>query len=344
MKEENEALIALALMLATIIAGWGFLVADIQKTNSHRKQKHILVIILSIIVALGPALLIMGSQIYYSNIEEYEAETIIVHYSGYHDSGTARDHTFVIYFTDHDAFRVAHDRKVKNEIKELSIGSELTIQVNPRCNFLMSIRYGYKNICTFDDGLEALSQQRIVWLVVGVLEYLFFAFCLYVFEKEDKIIIKIGRIIIGRNLERYSKKTIEWFFNNKNEKNNRVSDDQMTELWQMSWEELIDAMYDRDTDKLNGEPVKLVYNKERDRRFAVLKVKKGYSYTFQRLCKYEEADWFSINAIEGGLPAAWECVNEQEASQIFKSEEEALLALKKTDEYKVYYEGNFYDS
>lgn len=322
-------------ILLLVILVWSLLVDNIEKTHSKSKLKRYFAIILSVIVVFGPALLIVGPIEYYSDIEEYEAETIVVHYAGCKEAIKRFSSDFFICFSDHEAMQVSYNDSVQNEIKEISIGSELIIQINPRCNFLMSICYGNKTIISFNDGLEGLGRQRKVWPIVGSLMYLFVAFACFVSDKGKQTIKRIGRNIIGRHPERYSKRTIDKYFN---EKKAKVSDERMAELWQMPWEELVNAMYDRDIDKLNGKPVMLVYNKERDRRFAVLKDKKCYSYVFQRLCKNEKDDWFSINAVEGEFPAAWECANEQGQHDSYKSAEEALQALKEEEEYYKFYQ------
>jgi len=303
---------------------------------SNNKLKRVLGIVLMIIILIVPVVWISHHQKYYSDIEEHEAETIVVHYAGYIES-TGSGVRFMICFSDHDRVDVLYGRSITDKIKEIENGSELVIQINPRCNFLMSLRYGYKSIIDFDDGLNKLSYHRRVRLILGLLSYLVFAFVYLVSEKGRQTIKKLGMKVVAQYPGRLSDLIKKTVLKEKNKKKNRISNEQMIELWQMPWEELVSAMYDRDIDKLSGKPVMVVYNEDRNRRFAVVKETKGYSYEFQCLRKYTKEDWFYINAVEGELPAAWESINEEKTHQIYKSSDEALKALKEADEYKTHF-------
>ena len=96
-------------------------------------------------------------------------------------------------------------------------------------------------------------------------------------------------------------------------------------------------MYDKGLDRLYGKPVNIVYNGDRDKRYIVTKVRKGYSYDFQRLHKLEKDEWFSMGSSEDDLRAEWEYLIEQESSKVYKSVDEAIQALKTEAEYKTYY-------
>ena len=74
-----------------------------------------------------------------------------------------------------------------------------------------------------------------------------------------------------------------------------------------SWEEVVEALYDKDLDSFPHDVIEVLYSRDRSERYVILKSKAGfYTYLFQRLCTWDKDDWENLSSHENVAPGWWE--------------------------------------
>ena len=74
-----------------------------------------------------------------------------------------------------------------------------------------------------------------------------------------------------------------------------------------SWEEVVEALYDKDLDSFPHDVIEVLYSRDRSERYVILKSKAGfYTYLFQRLCTWDKDDWENLFSHKNIAPGWWE--------------------------------------
>lgn len=105
------------------------------------------------------------------------------------------------------------------------------------------------------------------------------------------------------------------------------------------WEEIIEAMYDKDLSFTEGtEVIKVIYSKDKSKRFIILKSDKGFfKYVYEELCLFDEEERMYFHNNEN-IYAYWSPNDPSFAYSFFDTEENAFSALISEPEYKKYFE------
>ncbi len=103
--------------------------------------------------------------------------------------------------------------------------------------------------------------------------------------------------------------------------------------------EIIEMMYDKNLSfSENLQVIKVIYNKEKTKRFILLKSVNGYyKYTYEELCVFDEEEWMYICNQKNAVPAWWNPMDRTFAYSFFGTEEDALTMLMQEKEYKQYF-------
>jgi len=100
----------------------------------------------------------------------------------------------------------------------------------------------------------------------------------------------------------------------------------------MSWNEVVDACYDKHLDCFVNDVIKVIYSDDKVERAVILqRPDKLYSITFEKLCFYYDDELKYLTP--DSLPAYW-CPNNSGMNSIFDTEEEALSAIMTTPPFK----------
>lgn len=103
------------------------------------------------------------------------------------------------------------------------------------------------------------------------------------------------------------------------------------------WEEIVEQMYDKCLD-FDGEVVKVIYSKDRSKRYVVLKNEKGYfTYCLEAIYPFDEEEWNYICMQENALPAMWQPFWGITGKSLFESMDELRREKKEEPEYKRYF-------
>lgn len=105
------------------------------------------------------------------------------------------------------------------------------------------------------------------------------------------------------------------------------------------FDEIVKDLYDKDlmfSDDL--EIVKVIYSKDRSKRFILLKSKNGYyKYTYEEIYVYDEDEWNKIGCKVNSYPAFWEPKDSKFGHSFFGTEDEAMSSLVHEAEYKSFF-------
>ena len=75
----------------------------------------------------------------------------------------------------------------------------------------------------------------------------------------------------------------------------------------LSWEAIIELMYDKHLDAFTNEVIEVIYSKDRSMRYAVLKENNGLlTYQLEAIYQFDEDEWRYICSSDNVLPAMWE--------------------------------------
>ena len=106
-----------------------------------------------------------------------------------------------------------------------------------------------------------------------------------------------------------------------------------------SWESVVEIMYDKQLDSVLDEVVKVIYSKDKTKRYVIVKSKKGFlTYGLEVLCAFDEDEWQFVGRGKDALPGYWGPSSGRGVTSIFEREEELLRELVCEPEYKCYFE------
>ena len=101
------------------------------------------------------------------------------------------------------------------------------------------------------------------------------------------------------------------------------------------WNEIVEMLYDKNLDFLDSTVEKVIYSKDKSKRYVVLKSDKGFfTYRLEKIYQLDEEEW-SYRCSFDLTPAFWRDVDNGSKS-IFSTLEDALNELKQEAEYKFF--------
>ena len=101
------------------------------------------------------------------------------------------------------------------------------------------------------------------------------------------------------------------------------------------WNEIVEMLYDKNLDFLDSTVEKVIYSKDKSKRYVVLKSDKGFfTYRLEKIYQLDEEEW-SYRCSFDLTPAFWQDVDYGNKS-IFSTLEDALNELKQEAEYKFF--------
>ena len=101
------------------------------------------------------------------------------------------------------------------------------------------------------------------------------------------------------------------------------------------WNEIVEMLYDKNLDFLDSTVEKVIYSKDKSKRYVVLKSDKGFfTYRLEKIYQLDEEEW-SYRCSFDLTPAFWQDVDNGSKS-IFSTLEDALNELKHEAEYKFF--------
>ena len=105
------------------------------------------------------------------------------------------------------------------------------------------------------------------------------------------------------------------------------------------WESVVEIMYDKQLDSFLDEVVKVIYSKDKTKRYVIIKSKKGFlSYGSEEIYAFDEDEWQFIGKEKDALPGYWCPLMGSGVKSIFEREEELMKELICEPEYKCYFE------
>lgn len=104
-------------------------------------------------------------------------------------------------------------------------------------------------------------------------------------------------------------------------------------------EEIVDVLYDKNLSFSDYEVIKVIYSRDKTKRFILLKSIKGfYKYTYEEICVLDEEEWVMCCNFPNAYPAHWEPKDKSYGYSFFGTENEAFLSMKQEYEYIQYFE------
>ena len=101
------------------------------------------------------------------------------------------------------------------------------------------------------------------------------------------------------------------------------------------WNDIVEMLYDKNLDFLDSTVEKVIYSKDKSKRYVVLKSDKGFfTYRLEKIYQLDEEEW-SYRCSFDLTPAFWQDVDNGSKS-IFSTLEDALNELKQEAEYKFF--------
>ena len=101
------------------------------------------------------------------------------------------------------------------------------------------------------------------------------------------------------------------------------------------WNEIVEMLYDKSLNCFGDEVVKVIYSKDRAKRYIVLKSDKGFfTYLLEKIYQLDEEEWGYRSSYDL-TPAFWQVVDNGRKS-IFTSLEDALKEMEQEAEYKIF--------
>ena len=101
------------------------------------------------------------------------------------------------------------------------------------------------------------------------------------------------------------------------------------------WNEIVEMLYDKNLDFLDSTVEKVIYSKDKSKRYVVLKSDKGFfSYRLEKIYKFDDEEW-SYRCSFDLTPAFWQEIDNGSKS-IFPTLEGALSELEQEAEYKFF--------
>lgn len=104
-------------------------------------------------------------------------------------------------------------------------------------------------------------------------------------------------------------------------------------------EKIAEDLYDKQLSFVDKEIVKVIYNKDKTKRFILLKSSNGfYKYTYEEICVVDEDEWSVCYDVPDAYPAYWLPKDKTFAYSFFGTENEAVVSMKQEAEYLQYFE------
>ena len=101
------------------------------------------------------------------------------------------------------------------------------------------------------------------------------------------------------------------------------------------WNEIVEMLYDKNLDFLDSTVEKVIYSKDKSKRYVVLKSDKGFfTYRLEKIYQLDEEEW-SYRCSFDLTPAFWQEIDNGSKS-IFSNLEDALKELEQEAEYKFF--------
>ncbi len=101
------------------------------------------------------------------------------------------------------------------------------------------------------------------------------------------------------------------------------------------WNEIVEMLYDKNLKFLDSTVEKVIYSKDKSKRYVVLKSDKGFfTYRLEKIYQLDEDEW-SYRCSFDLIPAFWQDVDNGSKS-IFSTLEDALKELEQEAEYKFF--------
>jgi len=102
------------------------------------------------------------------------------------------------------------------------------------------------------------------------------------------------------------------------------------------WNEIVEMLYDKNLDFIDSTVEKVIYSKDKAKRYVVLKSEKGfYTYCLEKIHQLDEEEWNHSGSCDF-VPAFWQDADDRSLS-VFSTLEEALKELEQEPEYKVFW-------
>lgn len=121
------------------------------------------------------------------------------------------------------------------------------------------------------------------------------------------------------------------FFKKSAGKSKKKGDSERTSAALKSWKEIVDEMYDKDLDCVDGEVLEVIYSSDKCKRFIVFLSDKGYvSYVFEKLRMFDEEELLYF-----GRANYWELSGCSKS--IYSTLEDAMKQLVFEPEYRAYF-------
>ena len=104
------------------------------------------------------------------------------------------------------------------------------------------------------------------------------------------------------------------------------------------WETVVEMMYDKQLDSFLDEVVRVIYSKDKSKRYIILKKESGIlTYLLETIYQFDDDEWNYISNQENAMPAMWERYYKEWAFSNFEREEELMKELVHEPEYKQYF-------
>lgn len=104
-------------------------------------------------------------------------------------------------------------------------------------------------------------------------------------------------------------------------------------------EEIAEELYDKSLSFEDYEVVKVLYNKDKTKRFILLKSSNGfYKYTYEEIYVYDTDEWNLCCNNPDSYPATWMPKDRKFGYSFFGTEQEAYTSMKQESEYLQYFE------
>ena len=97
-------------------------------------------------------------------------------------------------------------------------------------------------------------------------------------------------------------------------------------------------MYDKGLSTFCDEIAEVIYNRDRTKRFVVLKSINGYyKYAYEELYAFDEEEWMYIGTQPDALPAMWMAPNSWQGTSLYFNYDDTLKEIRVTPEYRTYF-------
>ncbi len=105
-----------------------------------------------------------------------------------------------------------------------------------------------------------------------------------------------------------------------------------------NWDKIVEMMQDVSLDAFADEVVRVIYSKDKAKRYVILKDEKGlYTYQLEVIYRFDEDEWRYVFSGDDSLPAMWEPYCGVMSKSVFANEEDLRKELEAEPEYKQYF-------